>query len=152
MSTKSRTRRQGIFAVIVLCVFSAMAYGQGKPTMATDQSSAGRLYAQECAGCHGADGSGAIMLANLPNFRESKWQKGLTDEEMSAVITNGNGLMPTFKLALSQGQITALIAYVRKLPEMQAAPQERTNCKTCHGAFAPGSVISRPAKGGGSKP
>lgn len=152
MSMKSTTRGQRIHALIWMCLFSVAAYGQGKPTAATDQSSAGQLYAQECAGCHGEDGSGAIAIPNLPNFRESTWQKAWTDEQMKAVINNGNGLMPTFKLALSPAQISELIGYVRKLPGVPLTrQQERTNCKTCHGSFAPGAVVPNSTKAGDLK-
>jgi mono/diheme cytochrome c family protein len=72
----------------------------------------------KCAGCHQADGKGnAAMKASmkdLPDFTNAAWQKKATDAEMIETIKNGHKPMPAYKDKLSDDQIKALVAYVRK--------------------------------------
>ena len=60
-----------------------------------------------CAGCHGADGTGANGgpdLTSIPSARNM--------ERVVAQVTNGGGGMPAFKGALTTKQINDVSAYV----------------------------------------
>lgn len=74
--------------------------------------------APKCAGCHQADGKGnPAMKANmkdLPDFTDAAWQKKATDAKMIETIANGHKPMPAYKDKLTEDQIKALVAYVRK--------------------------------------
>lgn len=74
--------------------------------------------APKCASCHGADGKGVpAMKANmkdLPDFTDAAWQKKETDAELIETIKNGHKPMPAYKDKLTEDQIKALVAYVRK--------------------------------------
>ncbi len=71
------------------------------------------LFAQRCAGCHGAGGLG-ISAAGTPNFTDPQFQAKLTDAEIAGAIRNGkSGRMPAFGSQLNDEQITALTAAVR---------------------------------------
>ena len=63
------------------------------------------LFANVCAQCHGADGTGngpaAETLNPKPrNYTDAEWQKSVTDEEIKAIIVGGgpavgkSGMMP----------------------------------------------------------
>ncbi len=67
------------------------------------------LYNQECAECHGEDGSkGNINLVDQASMGKR------TAEDMIAVITKGQGQMPAFD-NLSENQLWSLTAYLRSL-------------------------------------
>lgn len=81
------------------------------------------LWADKCAGCHGATGNGKTKYGKkhkIPSFATAKWQSKITDDEILNTITNGvyehgNKLMPPFKEKLSATQIAELGKYVRTL-------------------------------------
>jgi mono/diheme cytochrome c family protein len=135
-------------AVTLLAIGSfAQVLAQGKPVTGGASSPAAALFDQECAGCHAQDGHGVVTMPGMPDLRNPAFQKQWSDEQLTGAIVNGNGLMPTFKEALSAEQVRSLVSYVRGLPVSPALPrQERTSCATCHGAVAPGAAVP----GGGS--
>ena len=45
----------------------------------------------------------------------AQWQNDVTDERLFNSISNGRGKMPGFKKHLSEAEIDALVAYVRRL-------------------------------------
>lgn len=74
--------------------------------------------APKCAGCHQADGKGnpamKSSMKDLPDFTNAAWQKSATDAKMIETITNGHKPMPAYKDKLTEDQIKALVAYIRK--------------------------------------
>jgi mono/diheme cytochrome c family protein len=64
-----------------------------------------RVYELHCLGCHGAHGEGPWG----PNIQGLK----LTEEQIVAIIANGQGKMPAFKGHLSETQMRQLAAYVK---------------------------------------
>jgi len=84
------------------------------------------LYAQNCAGCHGAAGRGGIA----PELANPSFQQAASDEFITATIRNGRRAtaMPAFQRAgttgLSDAEIGDLLAFIRSLargPEGTAA-------------------------------
>jgi mono/diheme cytochrome c family protein len=77
------------------------------------------LFAQACAKCHAADGSGGLpTAANGPrpaDLRAADWQATRSDAEVVAAIRSGRGAMPPFADVLTADQINHLAAYVRSL-------------------------------------
>ena len=71
------------------------------PTQAADDPAA--LYADNCAGCHQADGSGG----NGPDLRDEDNVGGIAEQ-----ISGGGGGMPSFSGDLTEAQIQALADYV----------------------------------------
>lgn len=68
------------------------------------------LFAENCAPCHGASAQGAVG----PNLRTLK----VSDSKMEETIRSGvKGKMPAFGDQLSQGDIRALVTYVRSLKD-----------------------------------
>jgi quinoprotein glucose dehydrogenase len=66
------------------------------------------LYANNCAGCHGADKAGAPPeIPSLLNITSR-----LTAEEMQKIVQAGGGRMPAFK-SLNYDEVMAIVGYVR---------------------------------------
>jgi cytochrome c6 len=77
----------------------------------------GSLFKTHCAVCHGTDGSGDTAVGKslkLRDMRSADVQK-MTDAELTAIITNGKGGMPSYKDKLSGAQIKDLVGYIREL-------------------------------------
>jgi ubiquinol-cytochrome c reductase cytochrome b subunit len=76
-----------------------------------------KVYNDNCAACHGIDGSGQQIrkgLPTIPDFTSLAWQMSQTDLEINHRIVDGNEpLMPAYRDKLSQPQILALTVYVR---------------------------------------
>lgn len=75
------------------------------------------LYGSKCSLCHGKDGTGVKSWKSkgIPNFTDAQWHGRHTDEQISEVIRNGKGkYMPPFGKQLSDEQISALVAAVRR--------------------------------------
>lgn len=65
-----------------------------------------QIYAQSCAGCHGADGSQGMYDMNNNRFLEDS-------EGFRQIIRQGRGSMPAFGNALDEEALTALEHYMR---------------------------------------
>ena len=81
------------------------------------------FYQQNCARCHGADGSGrdaAGKRLHGDNFANPVWQQRTDDDAMAKVILKGKffGLaMPSFRNSLSQEEALRMVKDIlRKLP------------------------------------
>ncbi len=72
------------------------------------------IFSRNCAKCHGGEGRG-IASIGTPNFTSPEFQRGLTDQQITAIISHGaaGGKMPAFSAMLSPDQIAAVAAYVR---------------------------------------
>ncbi len=67
------------------------------------------LYGDNCAGCHGGDGSGGIG----PRLAGTVVAKFPDPADQIAVVTNGRGGMPAFGDRLSDEEIAAIVDYTR---------------------------------------
>jgi ubiquinol-cytochrome c reductase cytochrome b subunit len=130
-----------------------------------------RVYNDNCAACHGVDGSGKLVRAGMPTIPDLTslaWQMSQTDFEITERISAGNEpLMPAFRDKLSQQQILALTVYVRAFainPREAGAPKAaepkpaeppavaaqmspalvyRAYCLACHDANGSGQVARK---------
>lgn len=89
-----------------------------------------RLYATECAMCHGDDGSGktdlaASMQLALKDLREPATTKDRTDGALFYIIHKGMGKMPPEEGRLKDAQVWQLVNFVRSMvkKETQNAPK-----------------------------
>jgi len=105
-----------------------------------------RLYANNCALCHGSTGRGSL---GFPNLTDNSWLYGDAPETIKETITNGRaGLMPAKGLnpAMSTDDINDLTQYLLSFSSRNddAAATKRgaamflTACAACHGADAKG--------------
>lgn len=94
-----------------------------------------RLYATNCANCHGNNAQGAIKAGfdisiiserggnQPPDLTDNQWIYGSTDEAMLKIIKEGKtaNMMPSFHGALSDNQIKNIIAFVRSIKNAPGA-------------------------------
>jgi quinol-cytochrome oxidoreductase complex cytochrome b subunit/mono/diheme cytochrome c family protein len=127
-----------------------------------------RVYNDNCAACHGVEGSGKQLRAGMPTIPDLTslaWQMSQTDLEIVHRIQDGNEpLMPAYRDKLSQQQILALAIYVRAFavtPTPPVAPQPgsagpapltagiapvqvyRAYCLACHDADGRGQTARK---------
>ena len=76
-----------------------------------------------CAKCHGADGSGNTKIGKklkVKDYTDAKVQADLKDDDMfkaikEGVTANGKERMKAFKDDLSDAEINDLVAYIRQM-------------------------------------
>jgi len=105
-----------------------------------------RLFANNCAGCHGADAHGG---PGYPNLADTDWLFGGEPDTIKAGILGGRmGFMPAFAPALGGDQgVKEVVQYVLSLSGQQhdsalaEAGKARFNtiCVACHGMDAKGN-------------
>ncbi|MEJ1937509.1 c-type cytochrome, partial [Nostoc sp. NIES-2111] len=93
-------------------------------------AAAQRLYASQCASCHGPDGRArtatAAQLAQRPTDLSNYLMESMKDGEIFWVVkhgidSNGQSRMPAFAAALSDHEIWQLVFAVRALRDQQRA-------------------------------
>nr|WP_295075674.1 cytochrome-c oxidase, cbb3-type subunit III [uncultured Roseateles sp.] len=104
-----------------------------------------RLFANNCAGCHGSDGKGS---KGFPNLTDSDWLYGGSHETIVQTITNGrNGIMPPMAAAVgSAADVRNVANYVLSLSgsahnaiAAQLGKEKFGACAACHGADGKGN-------------
>ncbi|MCF6264331.1 MAG: cytochrome-c oxidase, cbb3-type subunit III [Xanthomonadales bacterium] len=104
-----------------------------------------RLFAANCAACHGSDARGA---RGFPNLTDDDWLYAGDYDSLVTTITYGRtGVMPAWQSALNDDGVQEVTAFVRQLSGQQADPQlaakgeARYNmyCVACHGPGGEGN-------------
>ena len=90
--------------VAIVCASSSAAFG----------ADAGTLWAQNCASCHGKDGSGNTTMGKKLGLKDYTKSQSFSDAEAANVIKNGKGKMKAYK-QFFDADVKALVAYVRSL-------------------------------------
>ena len=99
----------------------------------------GRLFANNCAVCHGADAGGNF---GFPDLSDDDWLYGGTPEDIKTTLINGrNGNMPAWGPILGEEKVAQLAEYVLQLSgqehDAEAAElgkaQFAMSCVACHG-------------------
>jgi mono/diheme cytochrome c family protein len=104
--------KQKIFVLAVIAIALASV------GVAADVST---TWAQNCASCHGKDGSGNTMMGKklgVKDYHDAKVQAAFSDAEAERAIkegvkTNGKETMKPFGSKLSDADIKALVTYIR---------------------------------------
>lgn len=103
------------------------------------------LFSQYCAGCHGANATGAI---GFPNLTDNDWLYGGDPETILSSIAKGrSGGMPPFKSMLSAADIDTVAAYIQQWPSEPKPGAEQAGhntfaqrCSFCHGQSGEGNT------------
>jgi mono/diheme cytochrome c family protein len=120
------------------------------------------LFRQNCAVCHGEDGTGNIIrkaLPNIPDFTNLAWQVAQTEMAIVNQIDYGSlPLMPAFRYKLTRDQIQGLAVYVRGFAGRRAGPEAapvtaqvspvqvyQNYCFACHDNNGKGNPLIRKA-------
>ena len=87
----------------------------GRPASAAAVGRATKLFAENCAVCHGPAGKGDRKFG-APNLTDNEWEYGSAREDIHDQIWNGHGgVMPTWGGRLTPETIKALAVYVHSL-------------------------------------
>lgn len=104
-----------------------------------------RIFANNCAQCHGSDGKGSM---GFPNLTDNDWLYGGTTEQIQATLVNGrNAAMPPWQDALKDEGIDQVTEYLLLLNGRESDPalaeagkkHYQTLCVACHGAEGTGN-------------
>jgi cytochrome c oxidase cbb3-type subunit 3 len=104
-----------------------------------------RLFSNNCAQCHGADGKGGY---GFPNLTDDDWLYGGTPEAIKATLVNGRkAAMPAWRDILGDKGIAEVTQHLldlngRDANETQAAAGAthfKTYCVACHGPDGKGN-------------
>jgi mono/diheme cytochrome c family protein len=100
-----------------------------KPTAAS-QEKAKKLFAQDCAICHGDNGSGKTDLAKdmkltLTDWTDPKTLVNRSDQELFHIIRTGKDKMPAEEVGRAKDpEVWNLVIYIRGLSKGQPAAAE----------------------------
>ncbi len=107
-----------------------------------------RVFANNCAICHGNDARGSY---GFPNLRDSDWLYGGSAEQIAQSIHSGrSGVMPAWQSLLGDSGVAEMAAYVLSLGNANFAPAEQDRpaqqkfamlCAGCHGASGEGNAV-----------
>jgi cytochrome c oxidase cbb3-type subunit 3 len=104
-----------------------------------------RLFAQNCAMCHGSDARGA---RGFPNLADNDWLYGNDFDTVMQSIRNGRaGMMPVMVAGLDDSGIMDLVVYVQSMSGQKADPGMAARgkkhfdalCVACHGVDGDGN-------------
>jgi len=105
-----------------------------------------RLFSNNCAVCHGADGSGHF---GFPNLTDKDWLYGGAPEQIKYSIAQGRqGSMPAWGPILGEDKVMELTHYVLSLSGAEhdhqlaanAQPTYIQSCSACHGSEGKGNI------------
>lgn len=106
-----------------------------------------RLFANNCAQCHGSDARGAY---GFPNLTDDDWLWGGSPEQIHTTITEGRtAMMMPWASALGDQGVNQVTAYVITLSGREADPALaragekifQQFCTSCHGAEGKGNYM-----------
>lgn len=110
------------------------------------RATGGRIFANNCAVCHGSDGRGA---RGYPNLTDGSWLYGGSPDAIKTTLLNGrSGMMPPWGSTLGDDEIREVATYVRSLSGLEPADSEvaqagqqnyQTYCVACHGTDGTGN-------------
>ncbi len=121
-----------VFGLSLLLVATVAVSAQSQ-TAQQSLTNGQRLYATNCANCHGPQAQGAVKAGaeisiiseqggkQPPDLTDQAWDHGSTDAAIFTVIKKGvpSTMMPAFEGSLSDTEIRNVVAYVRALASSQ---------------------------------
>ena len=98
----------GSLVALAGCVFALSGFSA---------SSGADTYHAKCAMCHGPDGGGKTPMGQKLKIRDlrSPEVQTQTDDQLTAIITNGKPPMPAYSKTLTSADIQQLVAHIRSI-------------------------------------
>jgi mono/diheme cytochrome c family protein len=102
--------------IIILLTVLPWLLSAGKAPPASGNETASN-FKLRCSSCHGVSGDGDTSLGKTLKAADlrSPEVQNQSDEQLAQIIADGRKNMPSFSNSLTQDQIRALVAYIRKL-------------------------------------
>jgi len=106
-----------------------------------------RLFANNCAQCHGTAGTGSM---GFPNLTDDSWQWGGSVDQIRATLTNGRqAAMPSWSGVLDEYGIRDVTEYLLQISGQDANTEQATAgaqqftrlCAACHGGDGTGQAL-----------
>lgn len=107
-----------IFTAMLVAALIALSVGGFATTTPVVFQDGAKIYAEKCAKCHKADGTGEAKYQKqgIEDMSNATWQKNHTDAKIAAAINNGKGdFMPAWKGKLKRAEVTAVVKHIRSL-------------------------------------
>ena len=102
-------RKTLVLIIGILLVLAAM------PSLFAAEAPA--VFKAKCAACHGADATGQTAVGKtmkIRDFHSADVQKQ-SDAELTKIITDGKGKMPSFKGKLTNEEVASVVKFIRSL-------------------------------------
>ena len=123
--------------------------GESIETLSQDvrvMASARRVFDQNCAACHGAEGRG--QASHFPNLTDDYWQWGGEPAQIEQSIRLGRqAVMPGWQAVAGDDGVKQLTRYVLAISRDETVPDDDAGkklyqqfCTACHGVEGKGSV------------
>jgi mono/diheme cytochrome c family protein len=110
-----------VTAVVLLVFASSPATAQGSKAAQDSQAKAKKLYAVDCALCHGDTGDGKTdlgkdMQLTMLDWTDPKALSAMSDQAIFDAIRKGKGKMPPEDASRAKDdEVKALVTYIRNL-------------------------------------
>jgi mono/diheme cytochrome c family protein len=112
------------------------------PAMSAEEEArvaAGRtIYGDQCAACHGADGQGVAQIG--AKLAGSRWVTADASDPVIRILTNGKegaiGVMPPLGAGMSDDDLAAVLAYIRRSFGNAASPTHPAEVKETRAAYS----------------
>lgn len=120
--------------------FAILSYPAQPPSAARGQE----IYAENCAQCHGPDGTGEVPGSR--NFQDLDYIRGETPADFYTAVTEGRGEMPSYRERLSSDERWDVVLFVWRIPTTNASLElgreiYGADCATCHGEDGSGELL-----------
>jgi len=117
------------------------------PTTPPSQAAGQAVFEANCAGCHGADGTGAVE--NSRDFTDGEYMRAAAPVAFYQSVTNGKETMPAFKDSLSDEDRWNVVYYLWHWSVPQSTldagkPLFEADCVSCHGPDGQGAIPQAP--------
>ena len=142
--------RKSAFLALLLLLAGVLAAAQPITTSKADDLVQGKkLYNNQCALCHGIEGTGG----KGPTLNQPKLQRVATDADLVKIISEGipNSEMPRFPM-LMEKEVQQIVRYVRSLSRIEPIKlpgdaargktlyETKGNCAACHVVRGAGGI------------
>ncbi len=108
-----------LLTIAITSVFVvALSFGQSNNA---NGSKGQNIFGEQCVGCHGTDGRAQTEVGKKVQAADltSSAVQQQSDSQLEKVIKDGKAKMPSFDQKLSDDEIRAVLAYVRRLGKAQ---------------------------------